>query len=217
MSSAIDYFAFGDSLTAGTGASSGKGFVPRYHSYLEQCTGKSIRLAKSGTEGATSGELLELLRHNKSIRAAVEEANLITITVGGNDLMQAAIPFFMEGKYQHLAKALRKYVVNSRQIISTIQNLKIGQSNQYLILYLGLYNPLANIPIADIWIHKFNHYSRALARQGVVYVDCYNDFRHREAELLSSDHVHPNAEGYKVIADCMTRAVNCSVLRNNLI
>jgi lysophospholipase L1-like esterase len=216
MSSAIDYFAFGDSLTAGTGASGGKGFVPRYHSYLEECTRRSIRLGKSGTEGATSGELLDLLRYNKSIRAAVEQAKLITITSGGNDLMQAAIPFFMEGKFQHLTKALRRYVVNSRQMISTIQHLKAGQSNRYLILYLGLYNPLANIPIANIWIHKFNHYSRALARQGVIYVDAYSDFHQREAELLSSDHVHPNAEGYKVIADCMIREVDCSILRKYL-
>lgn len=216
MSREAVYFAFGDSLTAGTGAPAGKGFVPIYHCYLEQCLEKRITLIKSGTEGATTGELLNKLRVDQSIRHSVEHAKLITITAGGNDLIQAAIPFFMEGQFHHLTTALRHFVVHSRQIVSTIHEIKAKQPQDYLILFVGLYNPLVKIPIADKWIRRFNRYTMALKRSGVIYVNVYNGFLHRESELLSDDLVHPNAEGYKVIAQKVARAADPATLQKLL-
>lgn len=206
------YFAFGDSLTAGVGTTPGGGFAYQYHHKLEESLGKGIKFMISGTTGALSGELLQKLRTQAWIKSAVQEAQLITITAGGNDLIQAAVPFFMQGQSDHLISALRKFVVNARQIVSTIHSIK-ASCEPYLILIIGLYNPVSAVPISGIWVRKFNRYMQALQRGKTVYVDVYHAFQNKEDYLLSDDFIHPNALGYHVMTREVFRAVPETHLR----
>jgi lysophospholipase L1-like esterase len=84
-----NYAALGDSLAVGTGASY-KGYVDRYAEYLEADTGARVNVTNLGRNGQTSSELLYALRNDPSSRQAVEEADVVTINIGINDLGRAA-------------------------------------------------------------------------------------------------------------------------------
>jgi len=201
------YIALGDSLTAGTGAEDGEGFVHVVHKKLVEMFGPSIELRKFGTVGAKTDELLHQLRDSPGMQAAVRKANLITLTAGGNDLMQAALPFFMDGEHGQLASSLRSYVANLRQLLHLIHALRQGVDLPYMVMVVGLYNPLPQFPIAAKWVRRYNKYAQMLSRGNSVYVDVYDAFLGNEYRYLSEDLVHPNAAGYKAIAASVIKSI----------
>jgi lysophospholipase L1-like esterase len=207
MKEAIRYLAFGDSLTVGYGSAPGQGFVPLYAKALEETVGREVQSCNAGVNGATTQHLLDMLRTDPILRERVRESELITITAGGNDLIQAALPFVYEGDFGILQSALQAYENNYRCILETIRDTKEGHSGGSLIVLVGLYNPLPLMPEAAEWVRRFNEYLRKPAMPGVHIVDVYDAFAGRERELLHSDHIHPNARGYAAIAEQIVRSV----------
>lgn len=87
------YVALGDSISAGYGLGEGELSFPEM---LERDTEYELT-DFSSNDGVTSGDLLATLQDSE-VAAAVRDADVITITVGGNDLMNAL--------YEYLADAL---------------------------------------------------------------------------------------------------------------
>jgi lysophospholipase L1-like esterase len=213
MREAIRYLAFGDSLTVGYGAAPGLGFVPLYASSLSAAVGRDVQPNNVGVNGATTQNLLDSLRTDPGIRAGVKDADIITITAGGNDLLQAALPFVYEGDDNILKSALQAYEANYRGILETIREIK-GDDTDLLIILVGLYNPLPLMTEASVWVRKFNDFLRQLAGSAVRVVDVYDVFIGRERELLYSDHIHPNAKGYAVIAGQIIGSVDVKLYQS---
>lgn len=207
MNEEIRYLAFGDSLTVGYGAPQGQGFVPLYAKALEEAVGRKVAVCNVGVNGATTQNLLDSLRTDPELRSRVKRSDLITITAGGNDLLQAALPFVYEGDDGILRSALQAYETNYRCILEGIREANEGRDNGALIVLVGLYNPLPVMAEAAEWVRRFNDYLHRLECPGVQIVDVYDAFVGRERELLYSDHIHPNAQGYAAIAEQIALSV----------
>lgn len=83
-----NYLALGDSISTGYGLSQ-NGFV-------EQITDKyGYNLTNSAADGETSKSLLDKL-NNDSLKSDIENSDVITLTIGGNDLMNALYDFLAE-------------------------------------------------------------------------------------------------------------------------
>lgn len=214
MKESIRYLAFGDSLTVGYGAAPGLGFVPLYANALSAAVGRNVLTDNAGVNGATTQNLLDTLRTDPNIRESVKNADLITITAGGNDLIQAALPFVYEGDADILKSALQAYETNYRLILETIREIKGNTSDPALILLIGLYNPLPLMEEAAVWVRKFNEFLRKLAGKKVRVVNVFDAFVGRERELLYSDHIHPNAKGYAIIAEQIKRSVPVKLVQS---
>ncbi|WP_442604106.1 GDSL-type esterase/lipase family protein [Paenibacillus sp. KN14-4R] len=207
MNLSYSYLAFGDSLTAGNGAADGCGYAPTVHRFLAADFGERVPCSICGTSGATSAELYEQLQTDESLRQQIEQAGIIAITAGGNDLMQAAVPFFTEGESRPLTSALQQFVTNNRKILAQIHAIKQRQDTPPLILQIGLYNPFPQFPIVVEWITRFNRHMQRFKRSGAIYVNVYDAFLGREKMLLSDDLVHPNEEGYLVMGEQVKQAL----------
>lgn len=77
------YAAIGDSLTVGTGALLGTGFVLLYRRMIEMNVRTFVSVDNMGVNGLTSEELLHMVSNYARVRQAVREADVITITIGG--------------------------------------------------------------------------------------------------------------------------------------
>ena len=95
MEKRIQYLAFGDSLTVGYGAEEGQGFVSVYRQRLEHQLNVPVSLCHAGTNGATTAQLLETIESDPQIQKDIQEATLITITAGGNDLNSSGNSFLL--------------------------------------------------------------------------------------------------------------------------
>ncbi|TMV50234.1 GDSL family lipase [Paenibacillus mesophilus] len=200
MKRELVYLALGDSLTAGKGAPPENSFVQQYIRLTETSLGMTVKVSNAGRSGATTEQILQVIRKDGKVREAAERSAVITLTAGGNDLIQAAKKFYFNHDHRLLMSALRQYQRNMGHILDEIQRLKSG-SGMYAVRVLGLYNPLPEFEEAVFWVNKFNEHLRSFQSGCIQIVNVYDDFLGKEDDYLSDDRFHPNAEGYRVIAE----------------
>lgn len=197
------YTAIGDSLTTGFGALPGNGFVPVYRRMAESRLRTSIRPVNLGVNGLTTDGMERRLKEDYNYRLAVRDADIITLSIGGNDLIKAAkAAGTRPGDLPpHLDKALRNCKRNFSDIMGTLTQLKAGMPKPYIIRIVGLYNPYPRVDEATEWVRQFNRYAMGYSSRVCGFASIYNEFSGNERGLLFIDHVHPNGRGYRVIAD----------------
>jgi lysophospholipase L1-like esterase len=211
MGKTIHYVAIGDSLTVGYGAEPGYGFVSHFKKRIEDGLHISVTLTNAGVNGATTSDILEVLETDPELRTAVAHAELITITAGGNDLLQAALPYFYDKNPDYLKSALQSYESNYSRLIAQIKAIK-AEANQgndkYVLALIGLYNPIPLVPDAAYWLQRFNLFLKKLEKtQQISVVPLYDAFQGKESTLLYNDHIHPNAQGYELIEEQLASTI----------
>ncbi|WP_151737715.1 GDSL-type esterase/lipase family protein [Paenibacillus tengchongensis] len=196
------YAAIGDSLTTGFGALPGNGFVPAYRRMAERRLGTPVSLTNLGVNGMTTEGLEQRLKNDYNYRMAVRDAELITISIGGNDLIKAAkAAGSRPGDLSPLLqKAFRNCRRNFGDIMGTIAQLKAGLRSPYIIRIVGLYNPYPQVDEATDWVKAFNRYAAGYSSPVCGFASIYNEFAGHEQALLFIDRLHPNGRGYQVIA-----------------
>jgi lysophospholipase L1-like esterase len=211
-----NYVALGDSLAAGTGASY-EGYVDRYAAYLEDDTGAQVSVTNLGRNGQTSSELLYALRNDPSWRRAVGGADVLTVNIGINDLGRATETYENgtcggADDQDCLREAVETTEGNWNAIIAELLSLR--STNDTIIRAAGLgYTPyllsaeeapdggpsdgaLNDFQLFEPYLDEVNHHIATTASD--------NDIPLAEVHLdqgyISQDGVHPNDEGYEVIA-----------------
>jgi len=212
----IHYVAWGDSLTVGYGAPPGGGFAPLFRKQVEQALQTSVQLVNAGRTGATTGQQLAALESDPKLQEQIQEAELITITAGGNDLIQAAIPYFYSNNTDHLKHALHAYAVNYSKLLACIESLQAAAVRPRLIVLIGLYDPLPQVADAAYWVGRFNLFLRKLRKPHVRVVQVKKAFDGKTGEYLSEDYIHPNQNGYAAIAARLAQALPDALLQRLL-
>ncbi|MDP5275524.1 GDSL-type esterase/lipase family protein [Chengkuizengella axinellae] len=200
----INYLALGDSLTVGVGAPSPQsGFVPQYVSMAYKQINKYVVCENFGVSGATSDDVLDMITNYDDVQVLIKQADIISITVGGNDMKNAALQFLKSKKQSVLAGALKRFNKNFDEIIDRIHYFKKYNTHKYMIRGMNLYNPFPNIPGTDVWVRKFNKHIQSFESKSIGIANVYPLFLGREKELLSYDQFHPNGKGYYLMATAM--------------
>ncbi|HHY73876.1 MAG TPA: spore gernimation protein [Bacillus bacterium] len=195
----LRYLALGDSLTVGIGVPAfDSGFVEYYWCLSQQTLKRHIQYKKYAKSGATTADVLTMLS-SPVVTEAVRNANIITITAGGDDLINAAKRFIKDNNEEILSYAIEQSRKNFSKLLERIHNIE--KQDQYIIRLTNLYNPFPHIPIADEGVKTFNSSIASFAEQKNVKVaDIYSVFKGNEQVLLSRGGVHPNSEGYYQMA-----------------
>jgi lysophospholipase L1-like esterase len=196
----IHYTAIGDSLTVGVGDLFGGGFVPRYGRLIQERLRQQVVYDKMGMSGARTADILSLVSSDGRARAALQNADIITLTAGGNDLVDAAKAYTVYQNEDVFRQALAECRQNFAGILSVIRQLKSGRK-PYLIRAVDLYNPSPSLPEAGLWIKLFNSHLESFEDGNLKVANIFILFQGRERELLSLDRFHPNGRGYSIIAE----------------
>ncbi|KQL55046.1 hypothetical protein AN964_17060 [Heyndrickxia shackletonii] len=199
----LRYCAIGDSLTVGIGSTYFiKGFITKYLWLLRRSQNLPIVPYIYGRSGATTANILKMLQH-PFVKEGIIRSNIITITAGGNDLIDAAQVFLKNKNEKDFFLAVEHGKKNLATIIDTILKMKNG-GVPFIIRMMNLYDPFENIPGTDKWVEAFNLGIEQLSSPPAIKVANVHDrFKGRTNELLANDHVHPNNRGYEVIADAL--------------
>ncbi|MGG1616982.1 GDSL-type esterase/lipase family protein [Paenibacillus sp. NRS-1782] len=201
------YTAIGDSLTTGAGTLLTGGFVPIYRRMAEARLRTPVSYENLGINGLTSQELLSLIRNNPLFRSGLIRADLITVTIGGNDLRPyvSTLAGGSGSSASAIPQALNRTKEHVRQIVHALYQIKSGQHEPFIIRMVGLYNPLPGVREAGIYVRQYNSFLATLGGPNYRVANIYPAFEGNERELLSLDRVHPNSRGYRVIAEELNR------------
>lgn len=205
---AIVITAIGDSLTKGTGDASGEGYVKQVVALLKQkYQDKTVRLNNNlAVNGLKTGRLEQLLESDKGFSFALRQANVIVFTIGGNDLFQIALgtsPDKSAGEL-NLNKLKAELPQGLSRLEQVVKRLHAINPNAHVV-YVGLFNPFYDIQEyrgGSLQIQQWNERAYALLHEypNMTMVPTFDLFENTIGRYLSSDHFHPNHDGYAQIA-----------------
>lgn len=206
--------ALGDSLTRGTGDETGEGYTMRATELLSKQLKKPVKLLNNlAINGLTAVRLADQLDEQKGVREAVAQADIILFTIGGNDLFQIAQSggSVVEGG-DVSPELLKRLLPQTEPLLDDIfTKLRKINPNARLV-YMGLYNPFYDVPEArqfSAQIMNWNDHAHAIATAdgNATVVPTYDLFESNVKAYLSSDHFHPNGQGYERIAERIVQAL----------
>ncbi|KEO84463.1 GDSL-type esterase/lipase family protein [Tumebacillus flagellatus] len=207
----VDYVAIGDSITAGWGAppihgTRLNGFSAQLHRQL--LTRGPAELHNLGVPGLTSGQFLFLLDHWPEASGVIKHADLITLSIGGNDIIWA--DYKSPGDDAKMRDALSKYESNIEDILAKIR----GQNPTARLFVLEVYNPF---PPDDSRHHALSEYiqwanesiAMAANTHEATVVPTASLFLDHEKEYvnLANNDIHPNVAGHTRIAEQISHAL----------
>jgi lysophospholipase L1-like esterase len=199
--SPLRYTAIGDSITAGVGAWFNYGYAHQYRDFIEKDWKTRVIFRNLGRPGWTSQELLHSLRNDTTFFKAIQTADIITCSIGGNDLIQAGRVYDKTKNKKAVEMALQNFHRNFLSIDQSIKNIKKSSTTSYMIRYIELYNPLPEVPLARQSVKKLNRILHKAADSHTKIAPVYAAFLHHENTLLFIDGKHPNDKGHRVIAE----------------
>lgn len=193
--------ALGDSLTRGTGDDSGKGYVGLVTEDLKKrLSPQEIIIYNLGINGQTSSELLAQLG-KQNIGRQIGEADVILMTIGGNDLFQQGETLF-NLNLENVQQLQQEYLANLQQVFTTIR----GSNQHATVFLLGLYNPFIKLEQSETTntiVREWNYATEKVVGQfeQIVFVPTFDLFQLSVNDYLYSDHFHPNQAGYQLISN----------------
>ena len=228
------YIALGDSLSEGVGASvrGESDFVSRVWDGLPG----ELELLNLGESGDTSGDLID---HGHLDQAVDEverrrdddnpdnDVKLVTLEIGGNDLLNIFFDLVLPGTCPSLKEALAKPVCVGAlrdaldefrpNLAEAIDRLQAADPDLPIAL-MTLYNPFSGgiqafDPVGQLalegtpdtpFTEGLNDGIRAQAiESGVMLADIYPLFVGKAGEYIAQDLIHANDKGYRVMADAV--------------
>ena len=217
-STAWQMVGLGDSFTA-TQDSTGHTYLDLFQQSLEAHVDRDVEFTDLSDDANTSARLLDDLRHDDALRAAVADAEIILISVGGND----SDPFGVYPKgtctpQQRLADCLNAYAPpfadNYESILAEVDALRQGEPTALRVTSAD--NPFVGwteAPDATFGVRFYRQVAEAETRAAcaaatrhggrcVDYLHVFGgpDGTEDPGHYLAQDHAHPGDAGIAAIA-----------------
>ena len=211
----INYVALGDSLAEGENpyGEIGYGYADYVKEYLR--TKDKLKSYTKGyaKSGSTTEDLINKINLNQKIeingeeigiKRALRESDLVTISIGANDLLKrlnikqsSQLDTF---DYKELDSIIYEITDNVENVIKEVK--KYAKND---ILLIGYYNPINKTIVddakIDIFIEKIDQlYTDICAKNKITYIKVADEFKKHDDFLPNPFNIHPSYKGYEAIS-----------------
>lgn len=160
--------AVGDSLTAGQGDEKKQGgYVSQIQTQLEKRYHNQVTTTNLGVSGDRSDQINDRIKHQPAAREALRQADVIVMTVGGNDLLQVLEKQVANPNSAAIDRAVQQagptYSAHLATLLRTVR-----QQNPHAPLFVfSIYNPVyVYFPNVTVISQAVSHYDQ-LTRRGL--------------------------------------------------
>lgn len=199
----INYTALGDALTEGMNSYGEIGYS--YSDFLAtkiKNTNKLANYSKYGKSGNNTSDLINNIEQNGEIKKNLRESDLVTVSIGANDLLSK-----IDIKSLNIDN-LKDYKDLIKNIIPDIDKcIKIiRQYAKEKLIIVGYYNPIpllftTNGPDLDeLFSYIDEEYLKIATEHNCEYISIYQLFKNNNY-LSNPTNIHPNIKGYQEIAN----------------
>ncbi|MCG5102774.1 SGNH/GDSL hydrolase family protein [Oceanobacillus alkalisoli] len=198
----VKIVAIGDSLTRGVGDTTNSG---GYVGILERSLNQEEEIAtfeNFGIPGNRTDQLLIRLGQPEIIEA-LEEANIVLVTIGANDIMEVAKENITNLEIEDFIQEHSDYEERLEEILETLSDIN---SNADIYL-LGIYNPFEryfqDIEELNQIVNTWNETGSSLANEmdNITFIPIIDLFAGNEDPIFADDNFHPNYAGYYLMAE----------------
>lgn len=210
----VFYLALGDSLTKGVGDETNNyGFTGLLAQELNKWPAISeVELDNRGKNGRRSDQLLTLVEDGQ-YDEELSKANLITITLGGNDVMKVVKEKLFNLDVEMFKEAMPPFLERYEQIVEYIRTKTSAP-----IILVGFYNPFTIItdeytPFETI-IEDWNKEIESITKktENACFVHIEDLFTSNVDMVYHTDFFHPNAKGYERMAERVKQSLSdCNI------
>lgn len=152
----------------------------------------------------------------KTIKNALIKADIVTISIGSNDIFYKMgindMKYNLEKK-EDIYKYIDEVIEDYNKLFSLLR-----QYCKEDIIIIGLYNPLSRISVIYSrnlepgFVYANDKLKKLSKKYNAYYIDIYQIFKENPNYFPNPNDIHPNIEGYKVIANQII-----DVIENNII
>ncbi|MGH2317912.1 GDSL-type esterase/lipase family protein [Planococcus sp. SE5232] len=186
----------GDSVAYGYGTKGG------IANYLKE-TFPSSRITNLGINGLTSSGLVQKMRTG-SWHKPLEQADLVLLNIGGNDLLRGFRDGGAKGLIRQFAILKRTYRQNLLQIYAYLRQA----NDQVIIVQNNLYNSMKkDVQYFGFTNLLFRLWNTAIGEKGVIVSK--TDAMGKNPSIWL-DSIHPNDEGYKLMHELLLHTLSAT-------
>jgi lysophospholipase L1-like esterase len=195
----------GDSLTKGIGDETGKGYIGHLKDELTVANDKQVSIIGNlAVSGHRSDQLQDVLKQ-AGVRYTISKANMIVLTIGGNDLFSVGQD---EVDVSLIETRMPDALARLADTLKTINTI----NPKAQLYYTGLYNPFSELDNgmqSSQAVQTWNFEVFALINQypQMTFVPSFDLFSKNPKAYLASDQFHPNEMGYERIAKRIAQVV----------
>ena len=206
----------GDSLTQGVGDElKVGGYFARLTTAMADWKGvKDVQADNLAKRGRRSDQLIEQLE-DPEIQAFIKNADVITFTIGGNDIMKIVKRHLFNLQQDVFYDELKDYEQRLDEVFGMIRGLNADA----IIVVGGLYNPLSIVtdeaPEFENIMEDWNDVIevRSVLDGKSCFVPITDLFYSNENMVYHTDFFHPNAKGYEQMANRYIESIDkCGLL-----
>ena len=208
----VKFLVLGDSIAAGSGVQDKK---DAYAWLVAEA--KGYELTNYGAGGDISADLLRKVTSDETIRAAIRAADIIEVSIGGNDLLHAEdftsmVINGLLGDYAQLEPIMDEFRENFAGIIAGIRAL----NPDAMLIVQTLYNAAFPVPSlrkaygeASQGINAGIYAYLAKNPDAFLLADVYAAFEPRSG-VVFIDMTHPSSAGHAVIASVLLGVIDAA-------
>ncbi|MDO1605393.1 SGNH/GDSL hydrolase family protein [Lactobacillus sp. YT155] len=216
LKSEIKLVAVGDSLTEGVGDTTKKGgYVNLIKEKIQKNYDTKVKTENFGIAGETSLQINKRVTKDPKLQKSLKDADVITLTVGGNDLMHILKAKGLALSKKDVSSGTDTFEDNLNDLIV---NIRRYNSKSPIYLY-SIYNPfgisIKEVKYMNTAVKNWNSFSKQTVSENYnvhfVNVDKLlsnpkKTIKNKDGEaqnpyLSTDDYFHPNNKGYQLMTD----------------
>lgn len=198
----IYYISLGDGLSLGINENNyvSNGYSDYIRDYLKEINNLKFYTKDFSKQDIRITDLINNINDNEfkeidnktvHIQSALNKADLITISVGLNEIMYK----YSNTNSSYLYDYIDSFIEDYAKLIKIIKKY-----NNKKIFILGYYNPTNDKKLDKYIIYANDKLINLCNKEKLEYIDLYNIFKNRNYLIYNLTNYYPNTEGYKLIS-----------------